>query len=117
MKETTIKNWKLEEKGLRYILNDKGDVVYLFCLICRQYYGDSASNNLHGSVAKKIKAWVDGTTNLKKSNCVDHMVSGNHNDAVLAIRAEGETSKSSNEATEIASSTDVSKKQNSNVVN
>ena len=67
--------------------NDSTEVDQLFCRICKYYYGDKRNlSSLKGRTKNQLRAYIDGTSTIKKCNAIGHLSAGGaHDDALNAL--------------------------------
>ena len=86
VKNKTVDEWNLP--CFAYTLKEGSiEIDVLHCRICKYYYGVKKNlNKLQGRSKSQLRAYIDGTTTVKKCNAVSHVATGGaHETAVLAV--------------------------------
>ena len=70
----TVEKWGF--KALGYECNEEGEVTFVFCKTCREFYSDQRKHKVVGSSAfikDQVDKYVTGTSAVKKNNFSEHL--------------------------------------------
>ena len=86
---------KLGFKALGYECNEEGEVTFVFCKTCREFYSDQRKHEVVGSSAfikDQVDKYVTGTSAVKKNNFSEHLKKSTaHLNAVKSLSQPTET--------------------------
>ena len=73
---------------MREDLGDLSKVTKIICVTCKEFYGENPKelDTYKGRIKTQVKTWINGSINIKKSNCADHLKINEHARAVLRLK-------------------------------
>ena len=89
VKLSKAKEWNLKE--FSFLCVDVGDlskVTKIVCVTCKEFYGKNPTelDTQQGRIKTQVKTWINGSLNIKKSNCADYLKSNAYIRAVLRLK-------------------------------